>query len=128
MAKTSWLATLARYVLGIVLVVFGLNGFLQFMPMPELTGPAGAFMGALFASGYIFNVVNSLKIVIGLLLLFNKYVHLALILLAPLSINFVLFHLFLDPAGIAAAALVFIINIYLGVVHKEAYAHLFENY
>jgi putative oxidoreductase len=120
------LSLILRILLGLILLLFGFNGFFQFMPMPEMGTAATDLMMALFGSGYIMQVVNALKIVIGLMLLFNKYIPFALVLLAPLSLNFVLFHLFLDFSGIGAAALVFVLNVYLAYVYRDAYASLFE--
>ena len=87
--------------IGLVFVVFGLNGFLHFIPQPSHPGPAGAFLGALAASGYLFPLVKGTELVTGLLLLAGRYVPLALTVLAPVVVNIVAFHLFLAPAGLA---------------------------
>jgi hypothetical protein len=87
----------ARIVLGLIFVVFGLNGFLQFLPPPPLEGSAAAFMGALAATGYMFPLIKGTEVVAGALLLGNRYVPLALVLLAPVVVNIVLFHTVLAP-------------------------------
>ena len=110
-----------RIVLGLILVVFGLNKFLQFMPFPPMPVPAGAFMGALMASGYLMTIVAIVEIAVGAMLLTNKYVALALLLLAPISVNIITFHIFLDIAGIGGAALVTILNVFLLFANKEKY-------
>ena len=69
-------AAIARFVLGLVFVVFGLNGFLNFMPMGPVPALAGQFFGALIESHYM-AVVLTLEIVSGLLLLTNSYALLA---------------------------------------------------
>src|SRR5213075_3043351 len=92
---------IARLLLGLVFLVFGLNGFLNFLSMgPMPTGLAGQFIGALFLSHYYW-VVAALQIAGGLLLLANRFVPLALVLLGPVIVNIILYHLFLNPAGIA---------------------------
>ncbi len=111
----------ARIVLGLVLVVFGLNKFLQFMPFPEMPVEAGAFMGALMATGYMMTLVAIVEIVVGVMLLTNKYVALALLLLAPISVNIIAFHLVLDIAGTGGAALVTILNVFLLFANKDKY-------
>ena len=121
---TTRIKTGARILLGFLLVVFGLNGFLQFMPQPTLPEPATDFLGALLATGYLMLLVKALEIGIGVLLLTNRYVPLALVLLAPISVNIVSFHLFLDPAGIGAAALVTLLNIYLLFAYRHQYKPL----
>jgi len=82
------------------------------MPMPEMSGDAAEFMGALGKAGY-FEILGVLEIVIGLFLIFNKYVGLALVVLAPLAFNMLLYHFNYDMAGIGGAALVSILTIAL---------------
>ncbi len=114
-----------RIVLGIVLIVFGANKFLQFMPMPPMEGDAATFMGGLKISGYMFPLLGILEIIIGVLLILNKAVPFALILLAPLAVNMVLFHAAMAPVGIGPAALVFILNAYLMYANWDKFKGLF---
>jgi hypothetical protein len=94
--------TIARVLLGLLFTVFGANGFLHFIPMPPPAGLAGQYMGALFVSHYLV-IVFLLQLVGGLLLLANRYVPLALLLLGPVIVNIVCFHAFLAPAGLPMA-------------------------
>src|SRR5262245_2602138 len=99
--RKSKLQTAARIGLGSLFFVFGLNGFLNFIPAPSHTGPSADFLGALAATGYMFPLIKGTETATGLLLLVGRYVPLALTLLAPVVVNIVAFHLFLDPAGLA---------------------------
>jgi uncharacterized membrane protein len=90
---------IARSLLGFVFLVFGLNGFLHFIPQPPMTGLAAQFVGALAASGFI-SVVFALQIIAAVLLLVNRYVPLALTLLGPVLVNILLFHAFMAAAGL----------------------------
>ena len=100
---------IARLLLGLVFVVFGLNGFLNFLNMgPMPTGLAGQFMGALVLSHYYW-VIAALQILGGALLLVNRYVPLALVLLGPVIVNILLYHAFLNPTGVAFAVVVTIL-------------------
>ena len=110
-----------RIVLGLILVVMGLNKFIGFLPMPEMPEAAGALMGAFAESGYIMPMVGQVELVVGVLLLAGFFVPLALVLLAPLSVNIILFHLFLDPVGIFMGLLVAALNLYLLFVHIDRY-------
>ena len=112
----------ARIVLGLIFFVFGLNYFGKFLPLPELSEPAGAFMGALAASGYMFPLVKITEIVGGLMLLVGMYVPLALILLAPIVVNIFLFHLFLDPAGMAISVLLVALEGFLAWAYCDSYS------
>ena len=106
----SKLTLVFRILLGLILLVFGLNKFFNFMPMPPMEGAPADFMGALGKSGYMFPLIAITEIAAGTLLLINKWKGLALIFAAIISVNIVLFHLALAPAGIGLAALVFILN------------------
>ena len=116
---------IARIVLGLLLLIFGANKFLHFIPMDAPTGSAGEFMNSLGATGYIFPVVGILEVMIGAMLLLKKWVAFALILLAPISINILLFHMFLDIPGISVALLIVIINSILIYKHWQQYKPLF---
>ena len=101
-------STIARYLLGIIFFVFGLNGFLHFIPTPPPEGTGGQFIGALFMSGEL-SIIMGLQLVAGVLLLANRYVPLALAAIGPVIVNILLFHVFMDlgglPVAIAATAL-----------------------
>jgi len=100
---------IARLLLGLIFVVLGLNGFLNFLNMgPMPTGLAGQFIGALFLSHY-FWVVAALQVAGGALLLVNRFVPLALVLLGPVIVNIVLYHAFLNPSGALLAIVVVIL-------------------
>lgn len=97
------IATLiARILLGLLFLVFGLNGFLHFIPMTPPAGLAGQYMGALFVSHYL-SFVMLVQIVGGALLLANRFVPLALILLGPVLVNILLFHSTMAPEGLPLA-------------------------
>ena len=125
---TKNLPHVARYLLGFGFVVFGLNFFLHFLPQPKDIPPAaGAFVGALIASGYVMNVVKSIEVVAGLLLLSNRFVPLALTLLAPLLVAIVGFHAFLAPAGLPVAVVFLALELYLAYSYREAYAPMLKS-
>lgn len=115
---------IVRILLGLMVLIFGLNKFLQFMPMPPMPEAAGEFMGALVKSGYLLVAVAIVEIITGIMLLTNRFQPLALIILFPVLLNAFLFHLFLDPAGIGAALLAISMNIFLFFTNKEAYKSL----
>jgi putative oxidoreductase len=121
--KTSFLV--ARLLLGLIFLVFGLNAFLHFIPMPLPSGVAGQFMGALFVSRYLL-VVASIQVLTAVLLLINRYVPLALALLAPIIVNILLFHILMAPSGIAPAVIATVLwgLVFVGV--RSAFTGLFQ--
>src|SRR6266446_6031709 len=84
-------SAIARYLAGVLFLVFGLNGFLHFIPLPPPGGIAGQFMGALYASHYLV-VIFAFQIIAAVLLLVNRYVPLAVAVLAPVIVNILSFH------------------------------------
>jgi len=119
------LTHISRFLLGFIFLVFGLNGFLHFIPMPPPSGVAGQFLGAMFVSKYLL-VVSGLQVISGALLLINRYVPLALTILGPIIVNILLFHGLMNPAGIGLAIFV---TIFWGVVFvgvRSAFVGIFE--
>lgn len=122
--KTATL--IARILLGLIFVVFGLNGFLQFLPMPPMPQPAGAFFGALAATGYMIPLIFGWQVVGGVLLLVGM-VPLALLVLAPVILNIVAFHLYLAPEGLGLALVVAALETFLAWAHRDAFRPLFTS-
>jgi hypothetical protein len=116
--------TAARFLLGAVFFVFGLSGFLNFIPQPPATAvPAGAaaFGAALMHTGYLFQLLKGTEVIAGAALLANRFVALALAVLAPIVINIVAFHAFLAPGEIGVAAVVLVLEIYLAWAYRTAF-------
>jgi uncharacterized membrane protein YphA (DoxX/SURF4 family) len=120
------LPTASRLLLGLIFVVFGLNGFLHFIPQPPAPPAAMAFGTALMQSGYLFPLLKSVEIAAGLMLLAGVLVPFALTVLAPIIVNIVAFHLFLAPGGMPIAVVVLAAELHLAWVHRAAFAPLFR--
>ncbi len=116
-----------RIVLGLGLILFGLNKFISFGFMQtNFPEEAADFMKSLINTGYLLTVLGLFEILIGLLLLFNKWVSFALLLLAPITVNILLFHIFLDSPDIIVALIVFLLNVILIYKHWKVYKPLFH--
>jgi uncharacterized membrane protein YphA (DoxX/SURF4 family) len=114
----------SRILLGLIFFVFGLNGFLQFMPNPPMPAAAGAFMGAMAATGYMFPLIKSVEVIAGLLLLSNRFVPLALAVLAPNVVNILFFHAVLAPGGVVIALFVLALELFTAWAYRDAYASM----
>ena len=114
--------TAARLFLGFGFTVFGLNAFLHFMPLPSPPPGAGAFLGALGASGYFFPLLKATEVITGLLLLSGLLVPLSLAVLAPILVNIIAFHLFLEPSGLLVPLALVAAEIYLAWTYRAAFA------
>src|SRR5476649_524929 len=122
----SKIPTAARLLLGLIFAVFGLNGFLHFIPTPPMSGPAGAFGGAMFATGYLFQLLKGTEVVVAALLLSNRFVPLALALLAPVVVNIVAFHTFLAPSGLPLPLVILALEVYLARSYRDAYSSMLQ--
>ena len=116
---------IAQYLVGVIFLVFGLNGFLNFIPVPPLGGIAGQFMGALFVSHYL-TLVFGLQVIAAVLLLANRFVPLALAVLAPVLVNILAFHALMAPSGLPFALFVTVLWALIFVDVQTAFAGLFQ--
>lgn len=119
-------ALIAQVLLGIVFVVFGLNGFLRFIPMgPMPSGAAGQYVSVMMESHY-FLVVSALQVLGGIPLLVNRYVPLGLTILGPVIVNILLFHLLMQPNGLPLAFIVAILWVVVAFRYRQNFAGLFR--
>ena len=123
---TRYAAPCARVLMGLVFFVFGLDGFLHFFPQPTEPPSEGAlsFGLALMKSGYMFPLIKGTEVVVGALLLANRFVALALVLIAPVVVNIFAFHAFLAPSGLVIASVIVALELYLAWVYRSAYRPL----
>ena len=113
---------ISRSLLGLIFVAFGSNMFLHFIPMPPPPeGPARDFMTALFVSHYLY-VVGALQVAGGVLLLLGRRVPLGLVLLGPVIVNILCFHLLMAPAGLPMAIVVSVLGLFLLWRYRESFA------
>jgi putative oxidoreductase len=120
----KYVFVIARVLLGLIFTIFGLNGFLHFIPNPSLAGLAGQFMGALLGSHY-YVIAFGTQFIGGVLLLSNRYVPLALTLLGPVIVNILSFHMFLDSTNGAPAIVVTALWVVVFSQVRSAFAALF---
>ena len=119
-------SAIARYLMGVIFLVFGLNGFLHFIPLPPPSGVAGQFMGALFVSHYL-TLIFGVQVIAAVLLLANRYVPLALAVLAPVIVNILCFHALMAPSGLPLALFVAVLWVLTFVDVRTAFAGLFQS-
>jgi hypothetical protein len=118
------ITVISRYLLGLIFAIFGLNGFLHFIPMSPPSGVAGQYMGALFVSQYLAPVF-ALQLIGGALLLTNRYVPIALTLLGPVIVNILLFHVLMAPEGLPLAIVVAVLWGVIFASVRSAFAGIF---
>ncbi|MAG01960.1 hypothetical protein CMI42_01370 [Candidatus Pacearchaeota archaeon] len=119
--RNKGLVKTVQVILGLVLLFFGLNGFIGFMALPEMNQQALGFVNSLFAVGYIFPILNVIFILTGLLFLFDRCVAFGAILIFPLTFNIALFHIFLEINNSLMGFVVFVLNLYLIYSYFDSY-------
>jgi putative oxidoreductase len=119
-------STIARYLLGLIFLVFGLNGFLNFIHQPPPANPVAIqFLVAVSASHYIV-VVFVAQVIGGLLLLAGRFVPLGLAILAPILVNILDYHLSMDPGGIGVGLISTILWVVVFLPYRSNFARIFE--
>jgi putative oxidoreductase len=119
-------SVIARYLAGAIFLVMGLNGFLNFIPLPPPGGVAGQFLGALSVSHYLW-VIFAFQLIGGLLLLVNRYVPLAVAVLAPVIVNILTFHVLMAPSGLPLALFVAVLWAAIFTEVRPAFSGLFQS-
>ena len=119
-------SVIARYLAGLIFLVMGLNGFLNFIPFPAPGGIAAQFMGALYLSHYLW-VIFAFQVIAGALLLLNRYVPLAVAVLAPVIVNILTFHALMAPSGLPLALFVALLWAAIFIEVRPAFSGLFQS-
>src|ERR1700758_3765353 len=119
-------SVVAQYLTGVIFLVMGLNGFLNFIPLPPPAGIAGQFMSVLYVSHYLW-VIFAFQVIAGVLLLANRYVPLAIAMLAPVLVNILTFHALMAPSGLPLALFVAVLWAVIFIDVRPAFSGLFQS-
>ncbi|MEO8147227.1 MAG: hypothetical protein ABI723_06300 [Bacteroidia bacterium] len=117
---------ICRILLGLIFTVFGLNQFFHFIPMEMPTGDAGVFFTGMVKSVYLIPTLGFFQVLGGILLLVNRFVLLALVILFPIILNILLFHIFLAPEGLIMAIVLMLMELFLVYAYRDHFMH-FKN-
>lgn len=119
-------------VLLLLILIMPVLGTLGIFPEPDAsmyTTEAWAFMSALMEVGYVMPVLTAVFLICAILVAL-RYTALAMVLLAPLTVNIVLFHWFLDATPISASSIpahvLLLLNLYFAWQHRSTYKHLLK--
>jgi uncharacterized membrane protein YphA (DoxX/SURF4 family) len=118
---TRFFTYIARVILGLAFLLFGLNGFLNFIPAPpDIPQDIITVSMALTKAGYM-NVVSAVEILVAVLLLINRFVPLALTLLAPILVGILTFHIALQPKTIGPGVVVTLLELFLAYSYRKVF-------
>jgi len=115
---------IARYLLGLMFLVFGLNEFFYFLNGPLPPGPPGEFLGLLVSTHFVY-AIGAVMAISGILFLFNRYVALGLTLLGPVLFNILVFHIAMQPKTIGPGVIVTLLWLLVFWQHRAAFAGIF---
>ncbi len=119
-------SVIAQCLAGAIFLIMGLNGFLHFIPFPPPPGVAGQFIGALYVSHYLW-IIFAFQVIAGVLLLANRYVPLAVAVLAPVIVNILVFHATMAPSGLPLALFVAVLWTAIFIEVRPAFSGLFQS-
>jgi putative oxidoreductase len=125
MNKLKIATIVARVILGLPFLIFGINYFFPFAPHPELHGAAIDYMTGLTKAGYFWPLLRSLEILIGIALISGYFVPLALAVLAPINLQILIFHLALEPQNIPMAVILALLQAFLIYRYWASYKSIF---
>ncbi|MBU2650876.1 MAG: DoxX protein [Bacteroidetes bacterium] len=120
------LSNVLRFLLAIILLVFGLNKVFHFLPMEMGSGPGADFFGALIAAGYMIPVIVAVELIAAFSLMLNRFVSFTMVLLAPISLNILLYGIFLDSMSLPIGGFTFLLNLYFLVINRKVYWEMFK--
>jgi putative oxidoreductase len=115
---------IARMLLGLIFVFFGVNGYLNFLHAPMPPGQAGQYMGVMFGSFYMY-FVSLVQLVGGVILLSGQFIPLALVLLGPVLVNILLFHISFQPSGLPPGIVCTLLWLIIFFAYRRAFAGIF---
>jgi putative oxidoreductase len=115
---------IARILLGLIFVFFGVNGYLNFLHAPMPTGQAGQYMGVMFGTFYMY-FVSLVQLVGGVILLSGQFVPLALVLLGPVLVNILLFHISFQPSGLPPGIVCTVLWLIIFFGYRRAFDGIF---
>jgi uncharacterized membrane protein YphA (DoxX/SURF4 family) len=120
-SAARYATAVARVLLGLIFLVFGLNGFLNFMPAPkDMPHEIVTVLGALMKAGYM-QVASGAEVIVAVMLLTNRFVPLALALLAPIVVGIITFHVTMQPETIGPGIVVLLMELYLAWSYRGAF-------
>ncbi len=123
--RNKKLVRTVQIILGLYLVFIPVSGFFQLFPAPQFNEAGAAFMAALFATGYMFYFMLVIFFISGLTFIFDRWSAFGAVLLAPITANILLFHIFLDFTGTWLALVFAILHAYILVIHWPKYGQMF---
>jgi len=112
---------IVRILMGLMFAFASIAFFFKLMPQPELTGNVKIFMEGIEASVYLMTTVKIIELLCAVAFLSGRYVPLAVVVIFPINVNILLFHVFLDPASLPIAILLVIGNLFLAYYYRDKY-------
>jgi uncharacterized membrane protein YphA (DoxX/SURF4 family) len=117
----NWVGLIARISLALIFVIYGVNYFIPLVSLPATSAAGQSLLDAFAASGFFLPLLRLTQVVTGVALLAGRFVPLALVIIAPIVVNIVLYDIFLDPAGLPMGLLLLALLSFLGWAYCDDY-------
>ena len=115
-----------RTLMGLLFLFASISVLFNLVPQPELTGNTKIFMDGMIASGYLLTFTKVTELVCGVAFVTGYFVPLAAIIISPVILNILFFHIFVDNAGLPVAIFLVLANSFLGYAYWYAFKPLFK--
>ncbi len=117
---------IVRVLVGLLYLFASIAYFFNLVTPPEMTGDAKAFAEGINAARYLMPLVKTIELVCAAAFLSGRYVALAAVLIAPITVNIFLYHAFVDRQGLPIGAFLLLGNLFLGYAYRDRYAAMFD--
>lgn len=117
---------IVRVLLGLLYIAASVVVLFNLVQQPELAGKQKLFMDGMNATGYMLKLIKITELVCGLAFVSGRFVPLAAVIIAPVSLNILLYHVFVDTSGMPVGIFVVLANVFLGYAYRDKFAPLFE--
>ena len=114
-----------QIIFGLILLLFGANSIFQFLPAMEFNSNGAELLGAFFDARYIFPIIGVIWVVCAVFFIIDQWSAAATLFVLPVTVNIILFHIFLDFTGVWAGLIMLILNSYMIYVHWPVYSPIF---
>ena len=114
-------ALIVRILMGLMFAFASITVLFKLMPQPEPTGNVKIFMDGMTATVYMMTTIKVIELICSVAFLSGRFVPLATVVIFPINVNILLFHVFLDPKGLPVAVLLMIGNLLLAWYYRDRY-------
>ena len=115
---------IVRLLMGALFLFASIAGLFHLMPQPELKGNAKLYMDGMTASGYFITLLMGTELACGLAFVTGRFVPLATVVIFPVTLNILFYHIYVAPEGLPVAIPLLAANLFLAFACRKHYRAL----